>query len=91
MTKANVTPNANVTPTKEAAQTSPPRPDTTKMTDRQLAQAVMARTVKPRVGEVRRLAEAVLAKNKNKGGKKAKDGARKLAKIPGQSKKKKKK
>jgi hypothetical protein len=65
------------------------RPDTATMTDRQLAQAVLARTIRPRVAEVARLAEAVLAKGKKKPAKKAKSG--KLAKIPGQAKKKKKK
>ena len=74
-------------------------PATEEMTDRQLAEAVLARTVRPRVADVRRLAEAVLAKGAKKkgkdgtkkaGGKKAKDqkGDRKLAKIPGQKRKK---
>jgi hypothetical protein len=68
------------------------------MTDRQLAEAVLARTVRPRVADVRRLAEAVLAKPAKKGkggtkkaaGKKAKGqkADRKLAKIPGQKRKK---
>lgn len=74
-------------------------PTTEEMTDRQLAEAVLARTIRPRVADVRRLAEAVLAKPAKKkgkgaakkaGGKKAKqqkaDG--KLAKIPGQKRKK---
>jgi hypothetical protein len=65
------------------------RPDTATMTDRQLAEAVLARRIRPRVAEVGRLAEAVLAKSGKKAGKKAKGG--RLAKIPGQGKKKKKK
>ncbi len=67
------------------------RPDTTTMTDRQLARAVVDRTLRPRVGEVRRLAEAVLAADRPRKGKKTKADkpGRKLAKIPGQKKKKK--
>ena len=68
------------------------RPDTATMTDRQLAQAVLQRTIRPRVAEVMRLAEAVVAKSKKKAAKKGKAGrSGKLAKIPGQDKKKKKK
>ena len=73
-------------------------PTTGEMTDRQLAEAVLARTVRPRVADVRRLAEAVLAKSAKKAkggtkkaaGKKAKGQKedRKLAKIPGQKRKK---
>ena len=65
------------------------RPDTAAMTDRQLAKAILAREIRPRVAEVRRLAEAVIVgaakKNAAKKGKKAKT-VRKLAKIPGQKK-----
>ena len=69
-----------------------PRPDTSTMTDRQLANAILTRLVRPRTSEVRRLAEAVLATAGKKKSKKVKDGkVRKLAKIPGQAKKKKKK
>ena len=68
------------------------RPDTSTMTDRQLAEVVLARKIRPRVGEVRRLAEAVVAKGKKKSAKKGKTArSGKLAKIPGQDKKKKKK
>lgn len=74
-------------------------PPTEEMTDRQLAEAVLARTVRPRVADVRRLAEAVLAKTPKKKGKggtkksagkkaKAPKAARKLARIPGQKRKK---
>ena len=73
----------------EAAGQAPP-PDRDKLTDRQLAKAILAKALRPRVGEVRRLAEAVLrkdtpkaAKKKSKA-KKAKSG--KLAKIPRSSK-----
>lgn len=67
----------------EAGATSPAleRDD---LTDKQLARAVLAGTLRPRAGEVRRLAEAVLAKAAPKASKKkvkkAKSG--KLAKIP---------
>ena len=54
-----------------------------------LTRAILARELRPRTGDIRRLAEAVLAKKSKKarkdkaGGKKSK----KLAKIPGQKKK----
>ena len=73
-------------------EAAPPaaRPDTAAMTDRQLAKAVLDKTVRPRAAELRRLAEAVLSGGKAKKAKKAKsDKDRKLAKIPGQKKKKK--
>lgn len=75
---------------KEAAPAAA-RPDTAAMTDRQLARAVLDKTVRPRVAEVLRLAEAVLVGGKAKKAKKPRgDKAdRKLAKIPGQKKKKK--
>jgi hypothetical protein len=74
-------------------------PTGAELTDRQLAEAVLARTLRPKTADIRRLAEAVLAKPAKK---KAKDGAkkadgkkakspkadRKLAKIPGQKRKK---
>jgi len=46
-----------------------------------LAEAVLARTFRPRVGEVRRLAEAVLKKKKGKS-KKPDGKKRKPSKIP---------
>lgn len=66
------------------------RPDTGAMDERELAQAILARAIRPRVGEIRRLAEAVAAKNGKKQGKKdkARKSDKKLAKIPGQKKKK---
>ncbi len=76
----------------DAAAAAGARPDTSTMTEVQLAQAVLDRTIRPRVGEVVRLAEAVLAKAKKKSAKKGKTArSGKLAKIPGQAKKKKKK
>lgn len=55
-----------------------------------LARAVLAREIKrPRIAEIRRLAEAVLAAEGKRAKKKAKkDGKKKLAKIPGQKGKK---
>ena len=58
----------------------------------ELARGVLSKDIRPRTGDVRRLAEAVLAGAKPKkkkakaDGKKAK-GKKKLAKIPGQTKK----
>jgi hypothetical protein len=68
-----------------------PRPDTDAMNTAQLAKAVLTGEIRPRIGEVKRLAEAVVAKPPSKKAKKAKKAERKLAKIPGQKKKKKKK
>ena len=55
----------------------------------ELARGILAREIRPRVADVRRLAEAVLAaeekRARKKAGGKGKDGKkRKLAKIPGQ-------
>lgn len=83
----------------EADTAEKPALTTAEMSDRQLAEAVLARTVRPKVGDIRRLAEAVLAASPKKkvkapekkgGGKKAKakKADRKLAKIPGQKRKK---
>ena len=61
-------------------------PDRDKLTDRQLAKAILARTLRPRVGEVRRLAEAVLKKEDSKvvkkKGKARKAKNAKLVRIP---------
>ena len=61
-----------------------PMPDRDKLSDKQLAKAVLAGALRPRAGEVRRLATAVLERDAlkvpKKQGKKAKSG--KLAKIP---------
>ena len=68
--------------------TAPPeQPDTAAMSDRQLAKAVLARQIRPRVGEVRRLAQAVVAKSEKKKPakkRKKKKSVRKLPTIPGQ-------
>ena len=59
-----------------------------------LARGVLSKDIRPRAGDVRRLAEAVLAGGKPKKTKKAKaddkkaKGKKKLAKIPGQRAKK---
>ena len=75
--------------TSEAAAAAPkaatPATDRAKLTDKQLAKAVLANEFRPHVGDVRRLAEAVLRKSAPKApkkgkGKKGKSG--KLAKIP---------
>lgn len=74
---------------------APPATDRASLGLSELAKAILAGTFKPRVGEVRRLAEAVLGgKSKKKKPKKGaeKKGAekkaggkkRKLSKIPGQ-------
>lgn len=56
-----------------------------------LAEGILARTIRPRVADIRRLAEAVLAaarkpakKTKKSKKKAAKKAERKLSKIPGQ-------
>jgi len=50
-----------------------------------LAEGILARTIRrPRVGDIRRLAEAVLKPDKKKKKKAAKKAERKLSKIPAQ-------
>jgi hypothetical protein len=60
--------------------------DRDELTAKQLAKAVLAKTLRPRAGEIRRLAEAVLRKDISKGGKKKarekKVRSEKLVKIP---------
>ena len=58
-----------------------PASDTAGLSVKSLAEAILARTIRPRAADVRRLAEAVLKKKK---GKKADGKKRKLSKIPGQ-------
>ena len=53
---------------------------------KELAEGILSRAIRPRVRDVRRLAEAVL-KKKQKKAKKAEGKKRKLSKIPGQAKK----
>ena len=81
-----------------AAPTPAPEPanDRGELTLADLARGVLAGEIRPRVGEVRRLAEAVIAVEDKRAKKKAKAPAgkknggkkRKLAKIPGQKAKK---
>ena len=49
-----------------------------------LAEGILARTIRPRVTDIRRLAEAVLKPGKKKKKKAAKKAERKLSKILGQ-------
>lgn len=73
-------------------KTPPPAPlavDSASLSPAELAEAILARTVRPKVADVRRLAEAVLAgktkkKKKKASEKKAGGKKRKLSKIPGQ-------
>ncbi|MBT2135343.1 hypothetical protein KK137_13475 [Croceibacterium sp. LX-88] len=86
--------------TTPVAPVQPPVPkkpavDTSAFSLEQLAQAILAGEVKPRVADIRRLATAVLEPKtgekpkKVKGSKAKKDkGKHKLPKIPGQNKKK---
>lgn len=79
-------------PVSDPAPAPATRPDTTALSAKQLARMVLAREIKPRVSEVRRLAEAVAGKpkkpKKDKAAGKSADkpgkAERKLAKIPGQ-------
>ena len=91
---AQPTPRQAARPAPTAPNPAPP--DTSALSLKQLAKAVVARTVKPRAADIRRLAEGVLAavSRKEKGAKK--DGVKngkgrkakqKLAKIPGQKRK----
>ena len=71
----------------------PPKPvdNRDEMSVAELARGVLSKDIRPRIGDVRRLAEAALAgkkpkKDKKADGKKAK--GKKLAKIPGQRAKK---
>ena len=80
---------------KKAASEAPrpaaakPAPTPEELDPAALAEGILARTIRPRAADIRRLAEAVLAagrkpdkkKKKKKGEKKAE---RKLSKIPGQ-------
>ena len=61
------------------------------LSDKQLARAILDRAFRPRISEVRRLAEAVLGKKTGKGRKDKKDKKAKLARLPGQPKTKGKK
>jgi hypothetical protein len=81
--------------TTAAKRSAPPAPKPADNRDTlsvaQLARGILSKEIRPRAGDVRRLADAALAvgkpnkdkKAKTDGGKKAK-GKKKLAKIPGQ-------
>ena len=57
--------------------------DTASLKTKALARAILAREVRPRVGDIRRLAEAVLKKKRKKGAEKSEPSPkRKLSKIP---------
>ncbi|HWK41301.1 MAG TPA: hypothetical protein VNR60_05155 [Croceibacterium sp.] len=78
-----------------AADSPPPAPapDRDSLSLAGLAQAILAREFRPRVREIRRLADAVLATEEKRARKKAGGGKKggkkhKLAKIPGQKAKK---
>lgn len=66
--------------------------DTAALDIEALATVILAREVRPRVGDVRRLAEAVLRKKEKKKARKARkasaQGERKLSKIPARKKQK---
>lgn len=72
--------------TPSPAMVPAPRLDTASLDLKDLARAILARQVRPRVGDVRRLAEAALDKKRKskKGAKKSDRKKRKLSKIPGQ-------
>lgn len=80
----------------QPTQTAPAAPvidDPAELALADLARGIVAREIRPRVADIRRLAEAVLAaeekRARKKAGRKNKDGKkRKLAKIPGQKAKK---
>lgn len=79
-------------PPVEGGPAKPVRPDTAALDIETLANLVLSREIKPRVGEIRRLAEALLRKKDRKRAKKARkaDGksVRKLSKIPARKTKK---
>jgi hypothetical protein len=82
-----MTDNQPTEDTPEATSAPVVLPDQSEMTPQDLARAILARQIRPRITSVRRLAEALLAKGAKKGKKKAKKAdkkVRKLAKIPGQ-------
>ena len=74
---------------KPGGDTPPPaavqsEPSTEPLGLKALAEGILARTIRPRVTDIRRLAEAVLKPDKKKKKKSAKKAERKLSKIPGQ-------
>lgn len=79
-------PSVNEAP-EAAPAVAPPEP-AAELDPRALAEGILARTIRPRAADVRRLAEAFLAAgrkpDKKKKSKKAEGKKRKLGKIPGQ-------
>lgn len=75
---------------KPAKAVPPPANDAGELDLADFARAVIAREIKrPRIADIRRLAEAVLAAEEKRAKKKSKKGGKKkLAKIPGQKGKK---
>ena len=79
---------ARVSANKPAGEAPPavkPAPVAEPLALKALAEGILARTIRrPRVGDIRRLAEAVLKPDKKKKKKDSKKAERKLSKIPGQ-------
>jgi hypothetical protein len=78
---------ARASANKPAGETPPavtPAPVAESLDLKALAEGILARTIRPRAGDIRRLAEAVLKPDKKKKKKAAKKAERKLSKIPGQ-------
>lgn len=78
---------ADAVPARASAPVVAPAADREKLTDKQLAKAVLAGDFRPRAAEVRRLAEALLRKSTIKAAKKPKGKSKKaksvkLARIP---------
>ena len=95
-TAARRKPSPAAKPAAKAAKPAPKAADARdEMSVADLARGILAKDIRSRAVDVQRLAEAVLAadakpkkaKKKADGGKKKDKGKKKLAKIPGQSKK----
>lgn len=84
MARPSAKKSASETPPAAAEPASPPEV----LDPAALAEGILARTIRPRVADIRRLAEAVLdaarKADKKKKKKAAKKAERKLSKIPGQ-------
>lgn len=83
----------SATQVEEASATAKPsRIDTSALDIEALAEAILAGEIKPRVGEIRRLAEALVRKKQNKKAKKVdkadRKGSRKSGKARGRKDKK---
>ena len=78
---------ARASANKPAGETPPavtPAPVAEPLELKTLAEGILARKIRPRVGDIRRLAEAVLKPDKTKKKKAAKKAERTLSTIPGQ-------